>query len=155
MYSAAVSVLFLVVGASAADQHYNYYDSEYHQQNSAAATERQFSLDLSTINAGIFDPNNIAIHVSQNAFNFIIPQIAWAFIAAVNSGGGSGKRRKRSEDSDPVDFGQNRFEDDDEDSGGGDEEDGLKPKFNAAKLAKMLRSFADVAESVQGYFDEL
>ena len=43
------------------------------------------------------------------------------------------------------------FEDDDEDSGGGDEEDGLKPKFNAAKLAKMLRSFADVAESVQGW----
>ena len=31
-----------------------------------------------------------------------------------------------------------------------DEEVEEKPKFNAAKLAKMLRSFADVAESVQG-----
>ena len=49
-------------------------------------------------------------------------------------------------------------DDDDEDSGGGyeeEEEDGSKPKFNAAKLAKMLRSFADVAESMQGWAKSL
>ena len=31
--AAAVSALFLVSRASAADPHYNYYDNEYHQQN--------------------------------------------------------------------------------------------------------------------------
>ena len=44
------------------------------------------------------------------------------------------------------------FEQDDDDRGGGNgEEERVTPKFNAAKLAKMLRSFADVAESVQGW----
>ena len=43
-------------------------------------------------------------------------------------------------------------DDDEEDSGGGNEDDEevVTTKFNIAKLAKMLRSFADVAESMQG-----
>ena len=42
-------------------------------------------------------------------------------------------------------------DDADDDRGGGNgEEERVTPKFDAAKLAKMLRSFADVAESVQG-----
>ena len=43
-------------------------------------------------------------------------------------------------------------DDADDDRGGGNgEEERVTPKFDAAKLAKMLRSFADVAESVQGW----
>ena len=48
---------------------------------SAAATERQLSLDLGAINTGIFDPTNIAIHVAQNAVKRVEEKAIPTFLA--------------------------------------------------------------------------
>ena len=39
--------------------------------------EERLNIDPATVYTGIFDPNNIAIHVGQNFVNFAAGTIAW------------------------------------------------------------------------------
>ena len=44
---------------------------------SGQALEKRSSLDYATVYTGVFDPNNIAIHVAQNFVNFAAGTVAW------------------------------------------------------------------------------
>ena len=44
-------------------------------------------LDIDAVQEGIFKPENIAIHVGQNAFNFVSSSIAWLIAASIYNGG--------------------------------------------------------------------
>ena len=69
------------------------FNSDYPSSSNEART---FSIDQATIFNGVYDPNNIFIHVSQNFFNFASSTIAWlataTFYEARNV---NAKRRKR------------------------------------------------------------
>ena len=44
---------------------------------SGKALEERSNLDYATVYNGVFDPNNIAIHVAQNFVNFAAGTVAW------------------------------------------------------------------------------
>ena len=66
-------------------------------------TSRQVSLssiNTDTIYTGVFDPNNILIHVSQNLVNFVTSSLTWLIILPLFSSGGGregGQAREASE----------------------------------------------------------
>ena len=39
--------------------------------------EKRSNVDPATVYTGVFDPNNIAIHVAQNFVNFAAGTVAW------------------------------------------------------------------------------
>jgi hypothetical protein len=60
-------------------------------------------VDLNTVYSGIFQPENILIHVSQNMFNFITSTLCWLLVLPFyrdpnnnNMGGGRRRRKRRS-----------------------------------------------------------
>ena len=56
---------------------FRYFQS--YPQNQA----RTFAIDSETVYNGVYDPNNILIHVSQNFFNFATSTAAWLVTAAL------------------------------------------------------------------------
>ena len=48
-------------------------------------------VDTNTVNTGVFDVNNILIHVMQNLVNFLAGTAVWGVLGAMNIGGTSGR----------------------------------------------------------------
>merc|ERR1712061_714420 len=51
-------------------------------QAQGKALKERSNLDYATVYNGVFDPNNIAIHVAQNFVNFAAGTVAWFLFAA-------------------------------------------------------------------------
>ena len=56
---------------------------------------RTFSIDQATVYNGVYDPNNIFIHVSQNFFNFASSTAAWLATAAFYEARNVNAKRKK------------------------------------------------------------
>ena len=64
-----------------------YYENEYPDQSYQEEYQRNIGnnlaksvpvgLDYATVYNGVFDPNNIAIHVGQNFVNFVAGTAVW------------------------------------------------------------------------------
>ena len=48
--------------------------------SSALLSSKGVDIDTNTVYTGIFDANNILIHVSQNLFNFLTSTVAWLIV---------------------------------------------------------------------------
>ena len=56
---------------------------------------RTFAIDSETVYNGVYDPNNILIHVSQNFFNFATSTAAWLVTASLYESRDVNARSKR------------------------------------------------------------
>merc|ERR1712004_38109 len=92
------------------------------------ALEERSNLDYATVYNGVFDPNNIAIHVAQNFVNFAAGTVAWFLFAAVYPG----VRNARS----PYSF-------------SGIYEEGRSLHSNAKDFTQLLRSAADSIDTFE------
>ena len=68
---------------------------QFNSDYPTASNSRTFSIDQATIYNGVYDPNNIFIHVSQNFFNFASSTIAWLATATFYEARNVNARRKR------------------------------------------------------------
>ena len=65
------------------EYHQQYYEqtADQSQQREGTSQKRYFasvpSIDYATVYSGIFDPNNIFIHVGQNFINFAAGTVVW------------------------------------------------------------------------------
>jgi len=55
------------------------------------------SINTGTIYTGVFDPNNILIHVSQNFINFVASTITWFVFLPLYQGTGTGREGRNIE----------------------------------------------------------
>merc|ERR1712158_123683 len=89
---------------------------------SGQTLEEKSNIKGATVYTGVFDPNNIAIHVAQNFVNFAAGSVAWFLFAAIYPG----VRTARS----PYSF-------------SGIYEEGRSLHSNAKDFTQLLRSAAD------------
>merc|ERR1739842_204548 len=73
---------------------------------SGQTLEEKSNIKGATVYTGVFDPNNIAIHVAQNFVNFAAGSIAWFFFAATYPSVSRSFSEGRSLDSSAKDLSQ-------------------------------------------------
>jgi len=101
-------------------------------------------VDLDSVYTGTWDPSNIAIHVSQNAFNFFVSSAGW-LVASFFYNAPSKKRSYQTTWSDGVYYKKRSIDEAEE-----------KVKISGKKIAAVLRTFAETAENLDKIFqDEL
>ena len=74
------------------------YSSEYRDITGDEAQEKVVltGVDTNTVTTGVFDVNNILIHVMQNLVNFLAGTAVWGVLGAMNIGGSSTGRSGRA-----------------------------------------------------------
>merc|ERR1711997_32383 len=70
------------------------------------AVEERSNINYATVYTGVFDPNNIAIHVMQNFVNFAAGTVAWILFAATYPSVSRSFSEGRSLDSSAKDLSQ-------------------------------------------------
>lgn len=115
--------------------------SHYREHEEEARTAG-LSINSNTVYTGVFQAENILIHLSQNFVNFVSSTLAWFIIMGLFSPSATaGKRKKRST--------VEAVEEDETET----VNDGVN--IDADKVAWILRSLADTAEQFHRLKDEL
>ena len=105
------------------------------------------SIEPATIYTGIWDPNNIAIHVAQNFINFAVSTVFWFFASFFYSENQVGRQLRES-----LNFhNQYKKRSVEETAEEAPEDQGMLSVLSGKRLAAMLRSFADASEGFDRY----
>lgn len=109
--------------------------AEYARNNEQTEAEEKLlftGVNMATVNSGIFDTNNILIHVGQNFLNFAAGTVMWFAFAWLNPTGSGRRSSGRSLDGNSF-LGQ----------------------FSADDFSWLLRKIADTSDIIAGLHDEL
>eukprot|EP00096_Caligus_rogercresseyi_P008002 TRINITY_DN2622_c0_g1_i2.p1 TRINITY_DN2622_c0_g1~~TRINITY_DN2622_c0_g1_i2.p1 ORF type:complete len:189 (-),score=66.76 TRINITY_DN2622_c0_g1_i2:216-782(-) len=66
------------------------------RSSGGSALAKNFGLDVNAVTEGLLKPDNIAIHVLQNAVNFFSSTLAWVVLGGLASASGIGARESSS-----------------------------------------------------------
>lgn len=116
-------------------------DSGYGQEEARLGTSPV--LDLDSVYSGTWDPNNIAIHVSQNAVNFFTSTAFWGLASFFYQAPSKKRSLYQTPWADNSVFYKKRSVNDDV-----QESSSKGVKISGKKIAAMLRTFAETAESL-------
>ena len=110
------------------------YTSEYRDFTADKAQEKVVltGVDSSTVTTGVFDVNNIVIHVMQNLVNFLAGTAVWGVLGAMNIGGTNTGRSGRSLGA-----------------------EGILETFTAGDFSWLLRKIADTSDIIASMHEEL
>jgi len=137
---AVMAMSGLVSGYSYADSRYYYneiQDSDVEERTGGGVT-----LDSTTIYNGVFQPENMIIHIVQNLVNFVASTMTWGLLMTTYQA--PVKRKKRSSD-----LGADSFFPHDE------EESRFGLNIDGDNVAWVLRQLASTAEQYKRLNDEL
>ena len=89
-------------------------------------------VDSSTVTTGVFDVNNIVIHVMQNLVNFLAGTAVWGVLGAMNIAGTNTGRSGRALGA-----------------------EGILDNFSAGDFSWLLRKIADTSDIISSMHQEL
>merc|ERR1711997_704821 len=96
MTTRVLILVALLVETVKSDTHYN---TMYKQINTVEESKTTgIAIDTDTVYAGVLDPNNILIHVTQNLVNFMASSLAWMVLLPLYQGTTGGRRKRGTED---------------------------------------------------------
>ena len=110
------------------------YTSEYRDFTADKAQEKVVltGVDSSTVTTGVFDVNNIVIHVMQNLVNFLAGTAVWGVLGAMNIAGTNTGRSGRALGA-----------------------EGILDNFSAGDFSWLLRKIADTSDIISSMHQEL
>ena len=113
----------------------NAVDSQYTSEYRDIQAQEKVVLtgvDSSTVTTGVFDVNNIVIHVMQNLVNFLAVTAVWGVLGAMNIAGTNTGRSGRALGA-----------------------EGILDNFSAGDFSWLLRKIADTSDIISSMHQEL